>query len=333
MASLLPHDTLTYKDNGDVLVDSKPIDSLDQRHAILQSVNGLACWAADLMAKKKDEGRAFVDGKRVVYIYHDTVDATGETDEDKTFAGVRTAIDELAGLVSYVINSLNGNHVVITADHGFLFSETAPGVPDKSKLEEKPNGTVLAKKRYLLGHKLIDSELQHEDHGRGSRGTWSSDSQGRQSFPLCGGARFIHGGAMLQEIVVPVITVKHKKDKAARSETRIKPVTVHVLGSGHRITTNRHRFELIQMEPVSERVKSVTLKVAVYDGETPITNTETVTFDNASDIMDERKKSIVLVLQDRQYDKKTPYRLCCRETGIEQQSVLVIIDRAFRDDF
>jgi uncharacterized protein (TIGR02687 family) len=125
MASLLPHDTLTYKDNSDVLVDSKPIDFLDQRHAILHPVNGLACWAADLMAKKKDEGRAFVDGKRVVYVYHDTVDATGETDEDKTFAGVRTAIDELAGLVSYIINSLNGNHVVITADHGFLLQRNS----------------------------------------------------------------------------------------------------------------------------------------------------------------------------------------------------------------
>jgi hypothetical protein len=51
--------------------------------------------------------------------------------------------------------------------------------------------------------------------------------------------------------------------------------------------------------------------------------------------MDERKKSLVLVLQDRQYDKKTPYRLVLREveTGIEQQSAPVIIDRAFRDDF
>jgi hypothetical protein len=154
-------------------------------------------------------------------------------------------------------------------------------------------------------------------------------------FHFVGGARFIHGGAMLQEIVVPVITVKHKKDKGVRGETRIKPVTVHVLGSGHRVTTNRHRFELIQMEPVSERVKPVTLKVAVYEGETPITNTETVTFDSASGIMDERKKSLVLILQDQQYDKKTPYRLVLRdvETGIEQQSAPVIIDRAFRDDF
>ena len=47
------------------------------------------------------------------------------------------------------------------------------------------------------------------------------------------------------------------------------------------------------------------------------------------------RKWVHLVLQDRQYDKKTPYRLVLRdaETGIEQQSVSVTIDRAFTDDF
>ena len=42
-----------------------------------------------------------------------------------------------------------------------------------------------------------------------------------------------------------------------------------------------------------------------------------------------------LTLVDRQYNKKTPYRLVLRdaETGIEQQSVEVTIDRAFTDDF
>ena len=53
---------------------------------------------------------------------------------------------------------------------------------------------------------------------------------------------------MLQEIVVPVVTVKHIKGKAA-DDTKTKQVTVHVLGANHKITTSRHRFELIQMEP------------------------------------------------------------------------------------
>src|SRR5207245_7076160 len=95
-------------------------------------------------------------------------------------------------------------------------------------------------------------------------------------------ARFIHGGAMLQEIVVPVITVRHRKDKAVRGETTIQPVTVHVLGTSHKITAPRHRFALLQMEPVSARVTPITLKVAVYEHDEAVTNVETVTFDSTS---------------------------------------------------
>jgi hypothetical protein len=66
-----------------------------------------------------------------------------------------------------------------------------------------------------------------------------------------------------------------------------------------------------------------------------VTNIETVNFDSTSGNMDERKKTVSLVLRDRMYHKSTPYRLVLRdaETGIEQQSVSVVIDRAFHDDF
>lgn len=89
------------------------------------------------------------------------------------------------------------------------------------------------------------------------------------------------------------------------------------------------------MEPVSERVKPISLKVAVYEGNEPVTNIESLKFESASDNIDERKKSVTLVLQDRQYDKKTKYRLVLRdaETGVEQESMDIIIDRAFSDDF
>ena len=139
---------------------------------------------------------------------------------------------------------------------------------------------------------------------------------------------------MLQEIVVPVVTSSTSEGQSVGGDEDEAGDGPCAWGN-HRITTARHRFQLIQMEPVSDRVKPITLKVAVYEGEEPVTNIETVTFDSTSGNMDERKKWVTLVLQDRQYDKKTPYRLVLRdaETGIEQQSVEVIIDRAFTDDF
>jgi uncharacterized protein (TIGR02687 family) len=338
MASLLPHKALAYK-GTDVLVDGKS-SIASERDGILQSVGGLACKGNELMAKKKDEGREFVKDKRVVYIYHNTVDAVGDDakTEGKTFQAVRTAINELAALVGYVVNNLNGHHIVVTADHGFLFTETARVETDKSKLKDKPDTTILAKKRYLLGPNLPDSEAAW--HGKltvtagvaGDMEFWIP--KGANLFHFVGGARFVHGGAMPQEIVVPVVTVKHVRGKSAQ-DTKTKPVTVQVLGSNHRITTAFCRFQLIQMEPVSERVKAVTLRVAVYEGDEPVTDIQTVKFESSSGNLDERKKWVNLVLKDRQYSKKTPYRLVLRdvETGIEQQSVEVVIDRAFSDDF
>jgi len=338
MASLLPHKTLAYK-GTDVLVDGHS-SIASERDGILQGVGGLACKCDELMAKKKDEGREFVKDKRVVYIYHNTVDAVGDDGktEGHTFEAVRRAIDELAALVGYIVNNLNGHHIVVTADHGFLFTETARVETDKSKLKDKPDSTILAKKRYLLGLNLHDNDVAW--HGKlsvtagadGDMEFWIP--KGVNLFHFVGGARFVHGGAMPQEIVVPVVTVKHVRGKSAQ-DTKTKPVTVQVLGSNHRITTAQHRFQLIQMESVSERVKPITLRVAVCEGEEPVTDIQTVKFESSSGNLDERKKWVSLVLKERQYNKKTPYRLVLRdaETGIEQQSVEVIIDRAFTDDF
>jgi hypothetical protein len=240
--------------------------------------------------------------------------------------------------VAHIVNNLNGHHIVVTADHGFLFTETARVETDKSKLEEKPYGTILAKKRYLLGPKLPDHEAAW--HGKLSATAGANGDmefwipKGANLFHFVGGARFVHGGAMPQEIVVPVVTVRHIRGKSAQ-DTKTKSVMVQVLGTNHRITTAYCRFQLIQMEPVSERVKPITLKVAIYEGEAPVTDIQTVKFENSSGNLDERKKWVNLVLKERQYNKKTPYRLVLRdaETGIEQQSVEVIIDRAFTDDF
>ena len=341
MASLLPHEKLEYTENGGVLADGKPTASLEQRNEILSALGGMAVKADQLLAMKKEEGREFIAGKRLVYIYHDEIDARGDkaATEGDTFEAVRKTIRELAELVRYVVNNLNGNYVVITADHGFLFTETAPGDPDKSRLENKPDGTVIAKKRYLLGYDLPDHELAWRGDtvltakAEGGMQFWIP--KGNNRFHFTGGARFVHGGAMLQEIVVPVIKVKHLKDKVRREKTRSRHVAVQVLGTTHKITTPKHRFNVLQMEPVSERVKAVTLKVAVYADDEPVTTIESVTFDSMSSNLDERQKSVVLTLRDRPYDKRTPYRLVLRDadTGIEQASLDVIIDRAIIDDF
>jgi hypothetical protein len=68
-------------------------------------------------------------------------------------------------------------------------------------------------------------------------------------FHFAGGARFVHGSAMPQEIVVPVITVKRKRIRKAKT----RQVEFSLLGSSNKVVTNKQRFEFIQTEPVSEQ--------------------------------------------------------------------------------
>jgi hypothetical protein len=237
-----------------------------------------------------------------------------------------------------IINNLNGSYILVTADHGFLYQETAPDLTAKNVLADKPLGAIKAKKRYLLGRNLPESDKAY--HGS-AEVTAKADGgmefwvpKGNNRFHFVGGARFVHGGAMLQEIVVPLITVRQAKG-ASKEKTKTKQVGVAVLGSTHKITTNRCRFELIQTERVSDRVKPVTLDIAVYEDDAPITNTERVTFDTASESFEDRKKNVILSLQSRTYDKKSNYYLILRntETGVEESRVEVTVNIAFTNDF
>jgi uncharacterized protein (TIGR02687 family) len=341
MAALLPHKVLEYDDSGAIRVDGQPCGSLDQRAKVLEASQGVAVKAETFMAMKKDEGRAFVKPYRVVYVYHNQIDAVGDSasTEDHTFDAVRKAIDELADLVGKIVNSLNGNHLLITADHGFLFRETPLGETDKSSLATKPPGTLLAKKRYLLGRNLPEDDKTY--HGstattagaKGDMEFWVP--KGANRFHFVGGSRFVHGGAMPQEIAVPLICVHHVKEGGKAAKTKTRTVGVSVLGSNFKVTTNRHRFHLIQTEPVGERVKPVTLKVGIYDGDDPVTNVETVTCDSTSGDMNQWKKTVSLTLEGRRFDSKKVLQLILRdaETGVEEARFDVTIDLAFINVF
>ena len=341
MASLLPHTQLTYTAKGDVLADGRTTSGTDNRDAILKSVNGMAVQSEDLLKLKSEESRSLVTDSDVVYIYHNVIDSRGDNSstESDTFRATDEAIEELFEIVSHIINKANGSYVLITADHGFLFTESSPDDTHRSKLENKPAGAVVAKKRYIVGPDFPDNEnIWHgntKDTARcdGNMEFWIP--KGANRFHFTGGARFIHGGAMPQEIVVPVIQVSEAKNANAKAQTRTRMVPVSVLGNTHKITTATHRFKLIQMEPVSDRAKPVILKVALYDGDEIVSNMETVPFESTSDSTDERTKTVKLILKDQPFDKLKNYRLVLKDsvTDFEHESCAVTIDRAISDDF
>lgn len=342
MASLLPHERLAYKANAslDVLVDGKPSATLDQRSAIVGQHEGVAIGRDELMEKGKERGREFVKPHRLVYVYHDRIDAIADkrVTETKAFEATAQAIKELADTVNFIVNSLNGSTVLVTADHGFLYQESALEEADRSVLDGEPDGAIKSKKRYILGRNMgctpmawcgSTERTAGTDAGEGSVDFWAPKAAGR--FHFSGGARFVHGSAMPQEIAVPVIVVKESESEKVRS----KSVEVSPLGSSNRVVTNKQRFEFIQNEAISERVLPVTLVFSIRDVDTPVSDEQAITFDSASPLLDERKRSVMLTIQAGSHDRTKDYFLVARDakTKAEAWRVPVRIDLAFSNDF
>ncbi len=340
MASLLPHQRLSFKSKGDVVVvDDRATGSTALRADILSLYEGTATKADELMVMSKDKGREFVKPYRIIYIYHDQIDATGDkaVSEGNTFEAVRKTIDVLYALISFIINSLNGTNIIVTADHGFIYQEKPPEPIDKSKIEFNPENAVKTHKRFILGKKLNGTDNTFFGN---TKITAHTDVEmefllpkGTNRLHFVGGARFYHGGAMLQEIVIPVVSVSEMKG-IHLEKSEVRSVGVSLLGAYKKLVTNRPVYKVIQTDQVSDRMKALTLKISLRDGNDLISNEETVTFDSTSASLDERQKSVKLSLRTGTYDNKKEYFLVLRNMDdTEYERMPVNIDIAFTNDF
>lgn len=341
MASLLPHDTLAYRLNSnlEVLADGVAVATIDQRNSYLEKCDGAAIKSEDLMSLGKERGREFVRDKKVIYVYHDRIDMIGDkqASESKTFEAVANTVTDLSQLVSFVVNALNGAHLLLTADHGFLYQESALETADKAVLIEKPEAALRSKKRYVLGQDLGDSPKVWRGRTDVTAGTTPDGTlafwvpKGASRFHLAGGARFVHGGAMPQEVVVPVISIR--EDESGKAKT--KPVSFSLLGASNRIVTNTQRFEFIQTEPVTERALARTVLISIRDGEDLVSNEQSLTLDSTAQLLDERKRSLFVTVKSGVYDRNKDYYLVARDasTKIEALRQPVRIDLAFSNDF
>lgn len=342
MAALLPHSKIAYSAKAEVLLDDRACASIAQRDELLSLQKGLAIKGEELVRMPREDARELVRGKNVVYLYHNTIDAIGDDakTEDKAFVAVRDAVEEICGMVSFAVNNLHARYVFITSDHGFVYTDTRPGETERNRGSLSDKDFIILKKRYSLGRSIPFLDFVHQGVVSDTAGvTPSEDMQfaipkGMSLFYFTGGARYFHGGVSLQEVVIPVITVEQIRGKE-KEKTRDKYVGIQVLGQDHRITTGKHRFEILQIEAVSDRVKPATFKIGVYAENEPVSDIQTVSFESASAEMADRKKEVVLTLKNVNFAGAKTYRLILRnaETDIEEQSIPVRIDRVFTSDF
>ena len=73
------------------------------------------------------------------------------------------------------------------------------------------------------------------------------------------GSRFVHGGATLQEVVIPVISINKKR------QSDVGKVEVELIGGGGKtITTGQLAVVLYQTEPVTDKRQPRRLRVGLH---------------------------------------------------------------------
>ncbi|MEW6215817.1 MAG: BREX-1 system phosphatase PglZ type A, partial [Nitrospirota bacterium] len=122
MASLLPYKEIELDEKGRVLIDGKDSSGTEARDAILKNYfsESIAVKLNELTELSKDDGRELIKSYRIIYLYHDTIDVTGDDpkSENKTFTAVQDAVNEIFAAVKKIVNNY-GTNVYITSDHGF----------------------------------------------------------------------------------------------------------------------------------------------------------------------------------------------------------------------
>ena len=258
MPSLLPHKEIDIDTNARVFVDGKDSSGLENRKKIIESkvAESIAVHFQDVLAMNKAGRRETFKGKKLIYIYHDTIDAMGDkaSTEVYTFNAVETSLNQLYDLVKIIRDDLSGTNVYITADHGFLYQRDE--LEESDKIGQDSIDNIEVKRRYIL------SQEQREVSGQLAINLSSVIKNEQQltaylpkatlRYKMQGsGINFVHGGASLQEIVIPLLTFKNKRtgQKGAKA---IKKVDIKLTNTTRKITNSIFNLEFFQTEKVED---------------------------------------------------------------------------------
>jgi uncharacterized protein (TIGR02687 family) len=343
MAALLPHETLSLQEAA-ALVDGHSTLGADNRGKVLaQAVAGGAAAgrAADILAMGREESRALVRDNQVIYVYHNQIDLVGDKrdSEERVFDAVETALDELVDLIKKLANA-NVTNMLVTADHGFIYQHRALDESDFAVVDVAGDDIQHLERRFVIGRGLQESPslkkfLPDQLGLTGDFEVLIPKSINRLRLKGAG-SRYVHGGAALQEVVVPVIHVNKKRS------SDIDQVKVSVIrGTSSIISTGQLSVSLFQEQPVSTKRQPRRLRVGLYTADdTLISDQHELDFDFTNENPREREVPVRFVLGREAEDANNQDVFLRLEERVpdtshyrEYDSVRYTLRRSFTADF
>lgn len=257
MAALLPHRRMRMNDELKLLCDDMSTEA-PNREKVLRAActESIALDYADFRRFNKAQRGEAIKGKKVVYLYHDTVDRTGESGGNVPMA-CEAAVEELTQLVRILVNECSASQVLVTADHGFLYTRSPLGEYEKTGKEIISGEILEYKRRYAIvkGGAVdersvtipLDEMERPELNAVFPRECLRFRMQG-------GGAGYIHGGLSLQEMVIPLLRYQNKK-AGQKGYTAITKTSVTLLGENRKISNNLFTLHFYQEQPCADKVQ------------------------------------------------------------------------------
>ncbi len=303
MSNLLPNKGITVeKGEQDLIykINGKPTNS-QYRQNILQDTVPESCTIdyAEIIKFDRDTGRKFFIDNKLVYIYHDWMDAIGDKKrtEHETFEETAKVVGQIKRLIQKIYG-WNISHLLVTVDHGFLYNYNELKENDREALP-KAKGYTKDNSRFVISDSF---EGKPDGYVFDMKNTTNIDTNLKIAIPRATnryrkqgniGVQFVHGGASIQELITPVI--KYYKQKKETIET----VTFRRIDNANKITTGNIKITVLQNEPVSNEFKSLEVNVGLYNDKGELLSNEMELSCNAtSNNPKERMFEIILTLNN-----------------------------------
>lgn len=322
MAALLPHKKLevVQRPNGilGITADGQSTEA-GYRDKVLKGTNksSVALKYTDIIGMKRAERSALVKGMDVIYIYHDKVDEASHTSDSAVFPACEEAVAEIKNLIRIIVNEFSGTNIIVTADHGFLYTYSPLTEDNKTDKSTPGEMDVEIDRRYLitmtgakpdslLSVKFIGNALGFDAWA--PRGNVRIKKKG-------GGLNFVHGGISLQEMVVPVVEYQHLRTSSMayqRNKDKIdtKPVEVSLLSANRKISNMIFSLNFYQKDAVGGNREQATYQVYFVDSNgQKISDTQKIIADKANDNAQDRTFRCTFNLKQLKYSNMEIYYL------------------------
>jgi uncharacterized protein (TIGR02687 family) len=269
MSNLLPNQGLEVEKSDKDLVfkinDKKTIST--NREAILKSAEPSSATLdyADVMKFNHETGRDYFKNNRIVYIYHDWIDSIGDKKrtEHETFDASTKAVEDIKRLTQKLYG-WNVYHVLVTSDHGFLYNYNELTESSREQLP-KTKGFAREHVRFVVAD---DFESKVDGYELPMKNTINAKTDLKIALPRAInryrksgniGVQFVHGGASLQELIIPVV-----KFYKQTSKEKNQSVTFKRIDQNDRISSGSLKVTLIQDQPVNNELKSAEVILGLY---------------------------------------------------------------------